>query len=239
MDAQIERLASAIVEEAARKQSKAKCEQARFLVGIAGRAGSGKTRVAERLVEQLNRIGEDAGCRAMASREIGRVRGWYAAHGSGIPDPVLAHARRGSPETFDAKAYGRFLNNLVGLGTAIEAPTFSHSLKDPVEGGMRIESEVSIVVLEGLYTLYTETEDWARACEKMDFKVFLSVSESVSKARLIRRHVNSGICSDEIEAEQRVEENDLPNGRRLMRYLSAKDWVLESVEDPLMMSEMA
>lgn len=68
---------------------------------------------------------------------------------------------------------------------------------------MVIEQESDIIVLEGLYTLFTQTEEWSRACEKMDFKVLVRVSESVSKARLVRRHVISGICSDELEACQR------------------------------------
>lgn len=120
-------------------------------------------------------------------------------------DPQEAHRRRGSPETFDVKAYTHFLDKLLHTQERLQAPSFSHTLKDPVEGGVMVEIEDQIIILEGLYTLFTETEDWARASQKIDFKVLVRVPDSVSEERLVQRHVRSGICQDEEEATRRGE----------------------------------
>ncbi|EGG07583.1 uncharacterized protein MELLADRAFT_105544 [Melampsora larici-populina 98AG31] len=213
-------------------------ESIRYLVGITGRAGSGKTTVADRLTRRINeevvRCNGSTGSSAKAISLDG-----CRAILDGFEDPIEAHRRRGSPETFDAKGYAAFVAQLVQpTNTALEAPSFSHTLKDPVEGGIVIQPDEQIILLEGLYALFNESPDWAEACKKLDFKVLIEVSNSVSGERLVQRHMRSGICDDPAEARQRVETNDAPNSDRLMRHMITPDWVLESIDDSSMESEV-
>lgn len=56
---------------------------------------------------------------------------------------------------------------------------------------------------------------WREAGELMDEIWYVEVGEERARERLVRRHVASGICRDEEEAERRVGENDLVNGREI------------------------
>ncbi|KAH9820182.1 P-loop containing nucleoside triphosphate hydrolase protein [Melampsora americana] len=213
-------------------------QHARYLVGITGRAGSGKTTVADRLTRSINdKLVQDDGSTGSLAKAIS-LDGCRATL-DGFEDPIEAHRRRGSPETFDAKGYAAFVAKLVQpTVTTLEAPSFSHTLKDPVEGGIMIQPHEEIILLEGLYALFNESPDWAEASKKLDFKVLIEVSNSVSGERLVQRHLKSGICDDAEEARQRVETNDAPNSDRLMRHMITPDWVLESIEDSSMGCEL-
>lgn len=241
MEDQIDQLADKIIGAAAKKKTVPGCEHARYLVGITGRAGSGKTTVADRLTRIINdKVVQRYGSTGSLAKAIS-LDGWHFSRArlDEFEDPIEAHRRRGSPETFDAKGYAAFVAKLVQpTNTALEAPSFSHTLKDPVEGGIVIQPHEQIILLEGLYALFNESPDWTEACEKLDFKVLIKVSNSVSGERLVQRHMRSGICDDPEEARQRVETNDAPNSDRLMRHMIPPDWVLESIEDSSMGCEV-
>lgn len=44
----------------------------------------------------------------------------------------------------------------------------------------------------------------------------MEVEEEVAGRRLVKRHVKSGVASDEESAWRRARENDLPNGRDIV-----------------------
>lgn len=72
-----------------------------------------------------------------------------------LPDPTTAHARRGAPFTFNARAYLELVRRLrrpvaPETGT-VWAPGFDHAVKDPVERGVEVRPSVRIVVFEGNY----------------------------------------------------------------------------------------
>lgn len=71
-----------------------------------------------------------------------------------MPDPALAHARRGAEFTFDGEAFlaliRRLKEPLTGPTTpTIFAPSFDHAIKDPKENDIAVEPTHRIVVLEG------------------------------------------------------------------------------------------
>lgn len=131
----------------------------KFIVGVAGVPGSGKTSLARAVVERLNRRGTPAvnvpmvgarlapcccallprrACQALASlagpqRAMGvvlqaypacrchvvRVQDgfhYFRAQLDAMPDPQLAHARRGAEWTFDARAYHACLQRIKEAG---------------------------------------------------------------------------------------------------------------------------
>lgn len=71
---------------------------------------------------------------------------------SAMPDPELAHARRGAEFTFDGHGFYELVKELrkpVTSAKTVWAPSFDHALKDPVEKGIEVGPEVRVVVFEG------------------------------------------------------------------------------------------
>jgi len=65
----------------------------------------------------------------------------------------------------------------------------------------------------------------------MDERWFVDVPPAVARARLVRRHVAAGLAADEAAAERRADDNDLPNGRDIVRLLLPVDEVVEGRDD--------
>ena len=65
----------------------------------------------------------------------------------------------------------------------------------------------------------------------MDELWFVEVEEGVARRRLVDRHVRSGVTADREEAEKRVSENDLVNGREIVEGRLEVDEVVLSKED--------
>lgn len=92
----------------------------------------------------------------------------------------------------------------------IRAPSFSHSLKDPVPDDIVIGPEHQIVLIEGLYVAL-DVEPWASAARLLDERWVILLHEDMAEERIWRRHVVSGICEDESSARSRAVNNDIPS----------------------------
>lgn len=244
-------------------------DHSRYLIGITGRPGSGKTTIANTLCQSINshyrhqpnllvrstETKEGLGIQSRDSitvadvdpidpsmnREISIVislDGWHYPRSvlDRFEDPVEAHRRRGSPKTFDSRGYLNFLRSLLKStdgSSLIRAPSFSHSLKDPIPDSISISPHQRIIILEGLYTLLEDSPDWKSASSLIHLPVLIEIDPDRSKRRLINRHVLSGICQDADQASQRVDFNDHPNGEYLLSHSRKPEIIIESIEDPL------
>ena len=67
----------------------------------------------------------------------------------------------------------------------------------------------------------------------MDLKIFVRVSFSKARQRLIRRHLAAGLAATYEEADKRAVENDLVNGAQIVELLNDEelDVLVTSVED--------
>ncbi|KAK3392144.1 P-loop containing nucleoside triphosphate hydrolase protein [Sordaria brevicollis] len=210
----------------------------RLLVGMAGIPGSGKTTLAKVLAHSVN---HDQRINNSSQKDIAialPMDGFHLTRAqlSAMPDPVLAHARRGAEFTFDGQGFYELVKELrkpIGAEcTTIWAPSFDHAVKDPVEKGIEVSKEKRVVIFEGNYLLLKQ-KPWSDAAKLMDLTVFVRVPFDVAKARLVPRHVAAGIAATEAEAIKRVEENDLVNGKMIedMSNRDEVDVVVESTED--------
>ncbi|OAV87035.1 hypothetical protein PTTG_29608 [Puccinia triticina 1-1 BBBD Race 1] len=234
------------------------CRRGRFLVGIAGRPGSGKTTVARALCVLINRhyrASEPAAEDADVAVVVG-LDGWSArpAHSlstavltpdsSGpsvassravldrFDDPAEAHRRRGAAWTFDAAGYRAFVERLLREEGELAAPTFSHTTKDPVAGGLSVLPRHKIVLLEGLYTLLEHGAHWAAAARLVHLPILVAVGPETAQLRLVRRHLRAGIVADPRQAIHRVAANDLPNGEYLLANSRQPALLITSIDDP-------
>ena len=109
-------------------------------------------------------------------------------------------------------------------------PTFVHSIKDPTPNGIEVAKDNRIIILEGNYVLLNEGE-WLNCNEHFDKRLWVDVNEETAKARLIIRHVKSGICKNEEEALTRVNDNDLLNGKYARSRLLNDTLIINSIDD--------
>lgn len=190
----------------------------RVMIAIAGIPGSGKTTLARAVSQKINHIHSSAGtgisedmiCSVLPMDGFHLYRSQLAA----MPDPVVATHRRGAAFTFDAQ---RFHDLVVALrqpvldsSTTIYAPSFDHALKDPVENDISVCPQSRIVIFEGLY-LALDRAPWNEAAQLMDELWFVEVDREVARSRLVKRHVASGIVSNEEAAEHRISSTDFLN----------------------------
>lgn len=143
--------------------------------------------------------------------------GWHLTRAQldSMPDPKLAHDRRGSHWTFDADNYVTFIRQLKkpvlpDAATTITAPSFDHAIKDPCPHAINVLPEHRIIVIEGLYT-FLSLSPWVDAGKLLDERWLIELDSTVASNRLVKRHVKSGVAKDLEEAQWRAVENDTPS----------------------------
>ncbi|KAJ5668688.1 hypothetical protein N7462_009758 [Penicillium macrosclerotiorum] len=233
MDAEYHRLAASIRQQAA-------CHsKPRYLVAIAGIPGSGKTTTAHEVIHLLNQ--DPAVHAALLSMD-----GFHLSRATldRLPDPTEAHLRRGAPWTFDVGRFVAFMHELRAWADStplttpssgswaaadvLRAPAFDHKAKDPVEDGMVVTPDASIVIVEGNYLLLDEPE-WRDLAPLVDYRVFVDTDLEEARERTARRHVQAGIEKTLEEGYRRVDSNDYLNGVSIREKLLDPDLVVKSV----------
>lgn len=210
----------------------------RFLIAISGIPGSGKTTLATTIANRLNALASGASGKTEAApiATYLPMDGYHLSRAQldAMPDPKLAHDRRGAAFTFDGDTFLVLLRRLkepISERTeTIHAPSFDHALKDPVNGDIPIEATSKIVVMEGNY-LSLDKEPWKEIRELVDESWFVEVDFEIAGQRLVPRHVKAGIAADEESAWKRVRENDLINGQEIVDFRGKVDEVVVSTED--------
>ena len=132
-----------------------------------------------------------------------------------MPDPKLAHDRRGAHWTFDGEGYLSFVQSLRApispdQSQVITAPTFDHARKDPDFDAITILPSHRIVLIEGLYP-FLSLPPWNSAGLLLDERWVIDIPFEEASRRLVKRHVLTGVAGDMKEARWRAEENDMPS----------------------------
>ena len=187
----------------------------RRLAAIVGAPGSGKSHVAEALAEAVN------------ARVPGRAA-VLAMDGYHYDDAVLQalgrQARKGAPDTFDLGGLAAMLERLrANAEPSIAVPVFDRALEIARAGASLIPRSVELIVVEGNYLLL-QAVPWDRLAGLFDLTVRLDVPEPVLRERLAARWQGYGLAPAQIAAK--LEDNDLPNGRRVAAESRPADLVL-------------
>lgn len=210
----------------------------RYLVAIGGSPGSGKTTTAKMVTHLLNKG-------SVKRTALISMDGFHLSRAAldKLPDPEMAHARRGAPWTFDLPRFQDFVRrlytwaNAVPLCTSVKgwsdaevltAPTFDHEVKDPVEDGIIITPDTSIIILEGNYLLLNEP-GWRDISSLFDYRVFINIDLQEARSRVAKRHVHAGIERTLEEGLRRVDGNDYLNGLLIHEKLLVPDMFVESI----------
>ncbi|KAK4162610.1 ATP-dependent kinase [Cladorrhinum sp. PSN259] len=213
----------------------------RLLIAIAGPPGSGKTTLAQLLTSTLN-ARSDLSSPSSSSSPFATFVPMDGYHYSRaqldlFPDPQEAHRRRGSEFTFDGQSFIELVKRVSkAYGKEdVYAPSFDHARKDPLEGEIKIEKDVRVVVFEGNYILLPNAP-WSQVLPLYSLKFFINAPTSVLRARLAARHVRAGLVPTLELGQDRADFNDIPNGIQIQEGILAHpprtiDMILESKDD--------
>ncbi|XP_057519705.1 putative uridine kinase C227.14 [Amaranthus tricolor] len=206
----------------------------KYIVGLAGPPGAGKSTVASEVVKRINKkwpqkapsMDELVGSPDVAI--VLPMDGFhlYRNQLDAMEDPEEAHARRGAPWTFDPE---RLLNCLQTLRTrgSVCAPSFDHGVGDPIEDDIFVSVQHKIVIVEGNYLLLDEGV-WSDISNMFDEKWFIDVDLDTSMQRVLKRHISTRKPPD--VAKWRIEYNDRPNAEMIMNSKKNADLIIKSIE---------
>jgi len=185
-------------------------DSARFIIGIAGPPGAGKSTLADALRDELTRRGEKA--------EVLPMDGFHMDNG------ILQHrglfARKGAPETFDVRGFSDVLAAVRRADQEVLVPVFDRSREIAIASARAIAADTRFILAEGNYLLLNE-EPWARLKASFDFTIFVGPSFEVLEQRLRDRWVGYGL--DEAAILAKLYDNELPKGKRVVQHSAAAD----------------
>ena len=172
----------------------------RIAIGFAGGPGTGKSTLAAELVTMLNAV-------KPGSAALVPMDGFHMKHAK--IEAMGATDRKGAPHTFEGAAFVSFLHHLKHATEPVSGPGYSRKIEDTVDDAFNVAPDVRVLVVEGNYLLLTEGP-WAGVKALLDYSVFIHVPRELVRNRLMKRHGEEGLFSEE-RNRAHIERNDLPN----------------------------
>ena len=185
----------------------------RYMVGIAGPPGAGKSTIAEALREALVAQGESA--------IIVPMDGFH------FDDAVLNarghRSRKGAPFTFDVLGFEVLLKRIKAREPEIAIPVFDRSMELSRAGADIVTNEAKFILVEGNYLLL-KSAPWNKLRPLFDFTLFINVPEAELERRLLGRILSHGY--DEAYAKNWIASNDMLNIREVQSNSAKADLVV-------------
>lgn len=182
----------------------------RYVVGIAGPPGSGKSTLSAALCGALKALGESA--------VVVPMDGFH------FDDAILNarghRPRKGAPHTFDVAGFEQLLKRIKACEADIAIPVFDRSMELARAGADIIPAATKFILVEGNYLLLKQP-GWDRLKLLFDFTLFLQVPEFELERRLLERWRGFGF-NDE-DARAKALGNDIPNARLVLAESAAPD----------------
>ena len=203
-------------------------ESTMCVVGLVGVPGAGKSTVAAAALAELTvRRGEGwAGTLPMDGFHLWR------SQLDAMEDPVEAHARRGSPFTFDPAGFVACLAKIRAEGGGT-APGFDHTVGDPEPEAFEVQNGTKLLIVEGNYLLLGRLADeafvegsgrqlapeWRQVTSAFDSVWYIDTPVDVAMERVTRRNMSNPGWEDLSldEATLRVDANDRVNADLVAR----------------------
>jgi pantothenate kinase len=163
----------------------------RYLIGIVGKPGAGKSTLSAYLLEQLH------------SSEV-TVVPMDGYHLSNAVLQELGRAdRKGAPDTFDIAGFASLLQRIRNEKSAdVYYPVFDRSIEESIAAQGVVTKETKVVIVEGNYLLH-DSGGWEVISELLDELWFIDVDDEKRLERLIARHIAYGKSPADAESWSR------------------------------------
>lgn len=172
----------------------------RIAVGLAGGPGVGKSTLAFQIVETLNSLTPN-------SAAFVPMDGFHMRHSK--LEALGTVKEKGTPHTFEGAEFVEFLKRLKAADRAVSGPGYSRKIEDVVDDAFTVAPEAKVLVTEGNYLLLGE-RPWDAVKPLLDLAAFINVPREMVRSRLMKRHAEEGLFSEERNQEH-INRVDLPN----------------------------
>lgn len=189
--------------------------EGRVALGLAGGPGVGKSTLAADLVGALNAT--QPGLAALVPMD-----GFHMKHAK--LEAMGQTDYKGAPHTFEAADFVAFLSTLKTATGPVNGPGYSRKIEDTVDDAFTVPPGVKVLVVEGNYLLLDDGA-WAGVRPLLDYAAFIAVPREMVRARLMKRHGEEGLFTEE-RNRAHIERNDLPNYDRVMETQSRADVII-------------
>lgn len=173
----------------------------RYLLGIAGPPGAGKSTLAAAL-----RAAVDAAAGSNVA-ELAPMDGYHLRNAQ--LRAIGRLAGKGEPDTFDVTGFVDGLNRLrhTPIGAPVPWPTFDRATDEPTPAGIVVTHQ-RIVIAEGNYLLLDDGP-WSKVRPLLDECWYLTADRNTRLERLLHRHLRGG--RDDTAARAKVHDSDMAN----------------------------
>jgi pantothenate kinase len=192
----------------------------RLALGIAGGPGVGKSTLAVELVAALN--SQSPGVAAYVPMD-----GFHMRHAKLVA--AGTDRDKGMPHTFEGAAFADFLERLKAATGPVSGPGYSRKIEDVVEDAFTVDGAVKLLVVEGNYLLLANSP-WWRIKPLLDSAVFIDVPREKVRSRLMKRHAEEGLFTEERNREH-IERVDLANYDLVLRSRGRADIAIDLITE--------
>jgi pantothenate kinase len=191
---------AAIALIAERAKAIAVAKPGRVAIGVAGGPGVGKSTIAAEAVNALNAA--TPGLAAFVPMDGFHMR-------QGKLEALGIAKDKGMPHTFEGTLFVQFLADLKGADRTVSGPSYSRQIEDVVDDTITVDGTARILVVEGNYLLLADSP-WYAVKPLLDLAVFIHVDRDKVIARLMYRHAEAGLFTEE-RNRAHIARVDLPN----------------------------
>ncbi len=188
----------------------------RVAIGIAGGPGVGKSTLATELVAALGPVAAYV-----------PMDGFHMLHAK--LEALGTVKDKGAPHTFEGEAFAAFISELKAATGPVSGPGYSRAIEDVVQNAFIVAAEARILVVEGNYLLLPDPP-WHGVKPQLDLAVLIDVPREKVRARLLKRHAEHGLFSEERNREH-IERVDLANYDLVARSRGRADIAIDLVTD--------
>jgi pantothenate kinase len=136
---------------------------------------------------------------------------------------------KGAPHTFEGAEFVEFLKRLKSADRAVSGPGYLRKIEDVVEDAFTVAPEARVLVTEGNYLLLGDAP-WDAVKPLLDLAVFIDVAREMVRNRLMKRHAEEGLFSEERNREH-INRVDLPNYDLIARSKPRADVVINLITE--------
>ncbi len=182
----------------------------RFILGIVGEPGVGKSTVANLLHQHI------------ANSIVVPMDGFHLSND-------ILHARglrplKGIPATFDGAGFVALLESIREKSAEpVYCPAFDRTIDASVPDQIVVQPTHQLVIVEGNYLLL-DTPPWHKLQALLDASWYLSGDENLIHERLLVRHIAGGRTPT--EAEEKIASTDAPNAKMIKATQTRADLII-------------